>query len=102
MAFNRSHLYNDRDQQLSFYAHAIAHPARPRIILQLTDEESFSVDELKVLHPLAKSTLSQHLQILRNTELVNFKEEFPFTYYSLNQKNISRLKREFKNFLDMI
>ena len=102
MAFNRAYLYNDRDQQLSFYAHAIAYPARSRIILQLSDEEVLTVEELNILHPLSKSTLSQHLKILRNTELVDFREEFPFTYYSLNQKNISRLKREFKHFLDII
>jgi DNA-binding transcriptional ArsR family regulator len=102
MAFKRSYLYNDREQQLSFYAHALAYPARPRIILQLTDEESLSVEELKTLHPLSKATISQHLKILRDTDLVNYREEFPFTFYSLNPKNISKLKKELSHFLDNI
>jgi len=102
MAFNRAHLYNDRDRQLSFYAHAIGHPARVRIILQLSEEETFTVEELKKNHPLALSTFSQHLKILRQAELVNFKEEIPFTYYWLDQKNINSLKKEFRSFIDMI
>lgn len=102
MAFNRAHLYDDRDRKLSFYANAIGHPARVRIIHQLSDEESFTVEELKEYHPLAMSTISQHLKILREKDLVNFKEEFPFIYYSLDQKNLTRLKKEFRNFLDNI
>jgi len=102
MAFNRAHLYNVRDQKVSFYGNAIAHPARVQIIHQLTDEEFMSVESLKAFHPIAMSTVSQHMEILREKQLVDFKEEFPFIFYNLNQKNIACLKRELRQFLDRI
>src|SRR5687767_9845043 len=102
MAFNRSHLYSTKERQLSLYANALGYPARPRIILQLTEEESYTVEELKKSHPLSASTISQHLKILREAALVNFEEEFPFTHYSLNHKNLARLKKEFQLFIERI
>lgn len=102
MAFTRAHLYEDKERQLSYYAHAVAHPARTRIIRQLLQHDFLSVDRLSARHPLAISTMSQHLKILRDGGLVDCWEEFPFTYYRINLKNLERLKREFRLFAESI
>src|SRR5512134_1489997 len=58
------------DDQLAAYAKAIGHPTRVRILRMLARKEarmcSHIVDEL----PLAQSTVSEHLRILRNAGLV--------------------------------
>jgi ArsR family transcriptional regulator, arsenate/arsenite/antimonite-responsive transcriptional repressor len=65
------------DEELAAFAKAIAHPTRVRILRMLATKEarmcSHIVDEL----PLAQSTVSEHLRILRSAGLVQANENGP-------------------------
>jgi ArsR family transcriptional regulator len=69
------------DDELAAFAKAIAHPARVRILRMLAKKEarmcSHIVDEL----PLAQSTVSEHLRILRSAGLVQANENGPRVSY---------------------
>ena len=80
------------DDELAAFAKAIAHPTRVRILRMLAKKEarmcSHIVDEL----PLAQSTVSEHLRILRNAGLVQANENAPRVSYCIVPSALKRLK----------
>jgi ArsR family transcriptional regulator len=77
---------------LAAFAKAIAHPTRARILRMLARKEarmcSHIVDEL----PLAQSTVSEHLRILRSAGLVQANENGPRVSYCIVPSALKRLK----------
>src|ERR1019366_7471552 len=82
----------EADDQLARLAKAIGHPARVRILRLLSRKEarvcSQIVDEL----PLAQSTVSEHLRILREAGLVRSSQDGPRVGYCINFDGLRRLK----------
>ena len=80
------------DDELAAFARAIAHPARVRILRMLAKKEarmcSHIVDEL----PLAQSTVSEHLRILRSAGLVQANDNGPRVSYCIVPSALRRLK----------
>ena len=80
------------DEELAVFAKAIAHPMRVRILRMLAKKEarmcSHIVDEL----PLAQSTVSEHLRILRSAGLVQANENGPRVSYCIVRSALRRLK----------
>lgn len=80
------------DDELAAFAKAIAHPTRVRILRMLARKEarmcSHIVDEL----PLAQSTVSEHLRILRSAGLVQANEQGPRIGYCIVPSALKRLK----------
>jgi ArsR family transcriptional regulator len=80
------------DEELATFAKAIAHPTRVRILRMLARKEarmcSHIVDEL----PLAQSTVSEHLRILRSAGLVQANENGARVSYCIVPSALRRLK----------
>lgn len=80
------------DAELAAFAKAIGHPTRLRILRMLARKEarmcSHIVDEL----PLAQSTVSEHLRILRSAGLVKANESGVRVSYCIVPSALSRLK----------
>jgi ArsR family transcriptional regulator len=80
------------DAELAAFAKAIGHPTRMRILRMLARKEarmcSHIVDEL----PLAQSTVSEHLRILRSAGLVQANESGVRVSYCIVPSALSRLK----------
>jgi ArsR family transcriptional regulator len=84
MAFNKSHLFDPADQVTSAMAQLISHPARVDILRYLAQNGPTSVEKLADRYPLSKSTVSQHLEYLRKADLVQYRESYPHTIYSID------------------
>ncbi len=80
------------DEELAAFAKALGHPVRVRILRMLASKDarmcSHIVDEL----PLAQSTVSEHLRILRHAGLVQANEERPRVGYCIVPSALKRLK----------
>ncbi len=80
------------DDELAKLSKAIGHPARVRILRLLSRKEakvcSQIVDEL----PLAQSTVSEHLRILKEAGLVRSSQDGPRVGYCINFDGLRRLK----------
>jgi ArsR family transcriptional regulator, arsenate/arsenite/antimonite-responsive transcriptional repressor len=83
----------EADLQLAAFAKALAHPTRVRILRLLARKEarmcSHIVDEL----PLAQSTVSEHLRILRAAGLVQANENGPRVGYCIVPAALRRMKQ---------
>ena len=77
----------EEQKKFARYSKAMGHPTR-MYILQLLSRQSccYSGDLTEVL-PIAKSTLSQHLQELKDAGLIQGQTEAPKIKYCLNRKN---------------
>lgn len=82
----------EADEELARLAKAIGHPARVRILRMLSRKEarvcSQIVDEL----PLAQSTVSEHLRILKEAGLVRSSQDGPRAGYCIDFDGLRRLK----------
>lgn len=80
------------DEELAAFAKALGHPVRVRILRMLAGKDarmcSHIVDEL----PLAQSTVSEHLRILRTAGLVQVNEFGPRAGYCIVPSALKRLK----------
>lgn len=90
MAVSKQNLYPIEDQETSMYAKALGHPARLKILKQLQAAGSLCVQVIAQAHPISKEALSGHLKELREAQLVNWVERFPFTFYSVNEINVKK------------
>ncbi|MCU0704963.1 MAG: metalloregulator ArsR/SmtB family transcription factor [Fimbriiglobus sp.] len=81
------------DDELAALAWAVAHPARVRILKLLIDKEACVCGELVELMPLAQSTVSQHLKILKEAGLVQGEVDGPKVCYCVNPDGLTRLKK---------
>ena len=59
------------DKRSAMIAHALAHPARVRILRLLATQDACRGAEVFAELPLAQSTISQHLAVLKKAGLVH-------------------------------
>jgi DNA-binding MarR family transcriptional regulator len=81
-----------RREQLAQFCKALAHPARVQILEFLgTVDACFCGDIVEQL-PLAQSTVSQHLKVLKEAGLVQGTIDGPRTCYCLNRQGLAAFK----------
>lgn len=86
-------LPNDESaEQISQLAWAVAHPARVRIVRLLISRQSCVCGEIVDQLPLAQSTVSQHLKILKASGLIQGEVDGPKVCYCINAAKLKELK----------
>jgi ArsR family transcriptional regulator len=81
------------ERQLAGYFKALGHPVRVRILRTLQNRGGCTCGDLVELFPLAQSTVSQHLRILRDARIIEGVEEGPRRTYQVNARALGRMKR---------
>ena len=79
------------DEEIASLAKALAHPVRVQIVRLLARTEG-CVNELVEQLPLAQSTVSQHLKVLKDAGLVRGTVEGPRTCYCIDPAGLRRLR----------
>ena len=79
-------------EELAFLAKALGHPARVKIIKLLLSRDECICGEICREIPLAQSTISQHLQVLKDARLVFGEVDGPRVCYCVNVKQLERIK----------
>jgi ArsR family transcriptional regulator len=82
----------DADADLASLAKAAGHPARIRILRLLARRDTCVCGEIVGELPLAQSTVSQHLKILKEAGLVRGEVDGPRVCYCLEPSALRRLK----------
>jgi ArsR family transcriptional regulator len=82
----------DDDEVVARLAQAMGHPARVAIVRLLRERESCICGEIVDVLPLAQSTVSQHLKVLRDAGLILGEVDGPRVCYCLNQVMLDRFK----------
>jgi len=80
------------DGQLAALCKALGHPARLAIVRHLRGVEGCVCGRIVEVLPLAQSTVSQHLKVLRDCGLVRGRIDGPCTCYCLDLDVLQRFK----------
>ena len=97
MAFSKAPQFHPLTFKQSFWSKALSHPARIIILTHLLAHGETPFHALAKLIPLAKTTVSQHLRILRQAGLVESYEVYPHTIYILQTKICKDLAIQLEN-----
>ena len=80
------------DAELAELAKALAHPARVQILRMLGQKSGCVCGEIVEELPLAQSTVSQHLKILKECGLIRGDVDGPRVCYCIEPRTLRRLK----------
>jgi len=95
MAIHKKEEFTQKEQGLSNFAKAIAHPARIAILKILAERNECICGEIVDVLPLAQSTVSQHLKELKNAGLIDGTVDGPRSCYCINWKAFEKFKSDF-------
>ena len=82
----------EADADLAAFAKAVGHPVRMRILRMLARKDAHTCSHIVEELPLAQSTVSEHLRILRNAGLVKANEKGPRVGYCIVPSALKRFK----------
>ncbi len=82
------------DERVVTMLRAVANPARYRILQILADRGRCQCGPIGDQLPIAQSTLSQHLKVLREAGLIRGEVMGPAVCYCRDEENIAWLKRQ--------
>lgn len=82
----------DADEELSTLAKALGHPARIQIMRLLVRREACVCGDIVDELPLAQSTVSQHLKVLKEAGLIRGEIDGPRVCYCVEPRTLRRLK----------
>lgn len=82
----------EADEDLAALAKAVGHPARVQILRLLVRRESCICGDIVDELPLAQSTVSQHLKVLKEAGLIRGDIDGPRVCYCVEPQALRRLK----------
>ena len=83
---------DDADEELAALAKALGHPARVRILRILLRRDSCVCGDIVDELPLAQSTVSQHLKVLKEAGLIRGEVDGPRVCYCVEPAALRRLR----------
>jgi len=81
-----------RREQLARFCKALAHPARVQILDYLGTLDACMFGDIVEQIPLAQSTVSQHLKVLKEAGLIQGTIDGPRTSYCINRQALAVFK----------
>lgn len=78
---------------------ALGNPVRFQIMQTLSERQMCMTHEIVATTPLAQSTVSQHLKVLREAGLIEGEIEGPATCYCINAQGVQWLKEQIEGWL---
>ena len=82
----------EADEELAALAKAVGHPARVQILRILVRRTSCVCGDIVEELPLAQSTVSQHLKVLKEAGLIRGEVDGPRVCYCIEPRALRRLK----------
>jgi len=82
----------EAEAELAALSKALGHPARVRILKLLLSREQCIAGEIADVLPLAASTVSQHLKVLKESGLVKGSIDGPRRCYCADRTLVARLR----------
>jgi ArsR family transcriptional regulator len=81
-------------EEMATIAKAMGHPARVQIVQYFMECKPHTVGEIAAQLTLAQSTVSEHLRILREANILRTEDDGPRTWHCLNRVVLKRFARD--------
>lgn len=93
--------YTEKQESIAGFANALAHPVRVAILELLASQSCCYHGDLSEELPIANSTLSQHLKVLKDAGLIQGEILPPKTKYCIHRQNFMLARDLFAAFFAM-
>ncbi|RZK62862.1 MAG: ArsR family transcriptional regulator [Hymenobacter sp.] len=98
MTYAKTTAFTAEQQQLARVSKALAHPARVAIIQFLARQKTCISGDIAAELPLARTTVSQHLQELKAVDLIRGEIDGLTVCYCLNTELLRQVQQQFTAF----
>lgn len=98
MAITKAPLFNQKQRQIAKLAKALSHPARVAILELLAERATCICGDITAELPLAQSTISQHLKVLKESEIIKGEIDGARVCYCLDAESIRLFEELMQNF----
>ena len=95
-------VFTEEQLTISRLAKALAHPVRIAILQLLANQNCCYHGDMSEIIPVAKSTLSQHLNELKEAGLIKGEFTPPTVKYCISKENWERARELLGTFIDQI
>lgn len=92
MISNKSEIFPTEQQQAAVYAKALSHPARIAILQYLAETNVCITGDITDAIPLGRTTVLQHLQVLKDCELIRGDIDGKRVCYCINSDQYDEMK----------
>lgn len=89
MAVKKTDKLGDPYNRTANFARALAHPARVKIVELLSKQGAMTCGMVTEQIPLSQATVSQHLKLLKETNLINMEKDGLKSIYTLNSAMVA-------------
>jgi len=91
-------IHDDKLQESSEVLRALAHPLRMKILEFIDKHKTINVNKIYNSMKLEQSITSQHLKILRSTDIVITERDGKFIHYSVNYPKLTSVLKAVNTF----
>ena len=102
MTYAKTDIFDEHLQLLAGFTKALSHPARMAILEFLAEQDQCISGDITDEIPLSRTTVSQHLQELKNAGLIKGTVSGTRVYYCIDRDNVEKLKKEMHEFMERI
>ncbi len=102
MTYSKIEAFSSELQELATFAKVLSHPARMAILNYLSEQSQCISGDITEEIPLSRTTVSQHLQELKNAGLVHGTVSGTRVFYCLETGKINELKTKMHDFLEKL
>lgn len=102
MISNKSEIFPAEQQQAAVYAKALSHPARIAILRYLAETNVCITGDITDAIPLGRTTVLQHLQVLKDSELIRGDIDGKKVCYCINSDQYDEMRQLFDDLFNKI
>ncbi len=102
MTYAKNEAFTIELQKLAAFARTLAHPARLAILDYLAEQNQCVSGDITEEIPLSRTTVSQHLQELKNAGLIKGTVSGTRIYYCLQTDRILEMKEQMHQFMEKL
>ncbi len=102
MTYAKKEVFTPELQELAAFAKVLAHPARLAILDYIAGQNQCISGDITSEIPLSRTTVSQHLQELKNAGLIHGTVSGTRVYYCLEHEKIGELKEHMHQFMEKL
>ncbi|GMT45842.1 MAG: transcriptional regulator [bacterium] len=102
MTYAKKEAFTPELQQIAAFAKTLSHPARLAILDYLAEQNQCVSGDITEEIPLSRTTVSQHLQELKNAGLIKGTVSGTRVYYCLQTDRILELKAQMYKFMEKL
>ncbi|MBN2682730.1 MAG: winged helix-turn-helix transcriptional regulator [Bacteroidales bacterium] len=102
MTYSKTENFDQNSRDIAKVCKALAHPARIAILKYLAEQKVCISGDITTEIPLSRTTVSQHLQELKNAGIIHGEISGTRVNYCLCKENVEMVKSLLNGFLENI